>query len=800
MSTRRRKGRKRSKSPSNRSWIMRFLAKHKKRIALLIAASFVVGLPYVYYLDYTIRHQFEGKRWSIPAKVYARPLELFPEMHLSAGEFEEELKILAYRRSEDVASPGSYKRTGDHFLVYSRAFSFWDSNEPALRIRLDFVRDRLIALRHADSGTLLPLVRLDPGIIARIYPSHNEDRILVKLSEVPQLLVDALTIVEDRDFFKHHGVSLKSIARAMLANLRAGGTVQGGSTLTQQLVKNFFLSNERSLWRKLNEAVMALLLEWHYEKNEILEAYINEIYLGQDGRRAIHGFGLASQFYFEKPLSQLSPAQISLLVAIVKGASYYAPRRHEERALERRNLVLDLLAEQGNISQEVADTGKLEGLGVTERTQSNVSNYPAFLDLVRRQLRRDYKEEDLSSEGLQIFTTMDPMIQRATENAFSKRLARLGKKKDRPDSQVQGAGVIVSVDGGELLAVVGDRNPRFAGFNRALDAVRQIGSLVKPAVYLTALSHYDKYTLATLLDDGPLKVKMPNGDEWVPQNFDKKSHGMLPLHTAMAHSYNQSTARLGMDVGLENVVETLKKLGVRREVRPFPSMLLGAVALSPLEVTQMYHTLASGGFRTPLRAIRAVLTADGHPLTRYPLSVEKVFTDEEMYLIQAIMKEVARSGTARAVYQFVPADSAIAGKTGTSNDLRDSWFAGFSSDKLGVIWVGMDDDTTVGLTGSAGALRVWGDIMHAVGVSPNLDIMPENVALYPIDKETYRLADRSCGDIIDLPFIKGSEPPLAPCAGGEAVPEQEYQESNDQVNKDSERQVENESWFKGLFR
>jgi len=771
---------------------MRLLIKHKKRLFIAFAIFLMIGIPYVYYLDYTIRDQFEGKRWAIPAKVYARPLELYPEMNLSANEFEEELKVLAYRQTVQVDGPGAYDRRSDHFLVYTRAFSFWDSNEPALRIRLDFSGNRLIGLRHADSGTSLPLVRMDPGIIARIYPSHSEDRILVKLEEVPHLLIKALTIVEDRDFYSHHGVSVKSIARAIVANMRAGGTVQGGSTLTQQLVKNFFLSNERSLTRKLNEAIMSLLVEWHYDKNEILEAYINEIYLGQDGRRAIHGFGLASQFYFEKPLSQLSPAQICLLVAIVKGASYYAPRRHPDRARERRDLVLDLLVEQDILSKETSQRSKAEDLGVTQLARSSVSNYPAYLDLIRRQLRSDYKEEDLSSEGLQIFSSMDPFVQHATEQAFTRRLDQLGKTKDRPDSVVQGAGIVVSVDGGEVLAVVGGRDPQFAGFNRALDAVRHIGSLVKPAVYLTAISHYDKYTLATLLDDTEFKMKLPNGDDWEPQNFDKKSHGMVPLYLAMANSLNQSTARLGMEIGVENVVKTLHKLGLEREIPAFPSLLLGATALSPLEVTQMYLTLASGGFRTPLRSIRAVLTADGHPLTSYPLSVEKVFTDEEMYLIQTIMREVTKSGTARAVYQFVPPESEIAGKTGTSNDLRDSWFAGFSSDKLGVIWVGMDDNTSVGLTGSAGALRVWGDIMREVGVAPRLDIKPENVAMYPIDSETYRLARSGCRNTVELPFIKGSEPPLAPCAGGESF------SLDQQLN--TEHPEEEKSWFKGLFR
>lgn len=740
-----------------------------KKILVVGGVFLAISGAYIAYLDFQIRSQFEGKRWAIPARVYARPLELYPQARLNAEQFENELKVLSYHRALNPTRPGSYFRNGDHFTVVSRPFTFWDGSEPMVSMQANFIGNTLEDLRDTTTGAPLPIVRFDPAIIGRIYPSHTEDRVLVKLDEVPPLLVKALVAVEDRDFFHHHGVSLRGIARAMLANIRAGATVQGGSTLTQQLVKNFFLSNERSIWRKITEALMALLLEWHYSKNEILQAYINEIYLGQDGQRSIHGFGLASHFYFEKPIDKLRTDEIALLVGIVKGPSYYNPRRDPKRAKERRDLVLDLMVEQGDISKAEGEAAKGEDLSVVPIEKSNITSYPAFMDLVRRQLRRDYKEEDLNSEGLQIFTTLDPLIQYESETAMSKWLNRLGKSRDLPDSELEGASVVVSVDGGEVLSIVGGRNPQFAGFNRALDAVRPIGSLIKPAIYLTALEQYNKYTLVSLLDDGPLTLELENGDEWQPQNFDKEFHGMVPMYVALSHSYNLATTRLGLEVGLPSIINTLNQLGVDKDIRPYPSMLLGSLALSPIEVTQMYHTIAAGGFRTPLRAIREVLTAQGQPLQRYPLSVKKVIDAEPVFLLNAALRETARRGTGQGVYRFLPPSLSVSGKTGTSNDLRDSWFAGYTGDKLGVVWVGMDDNRPATLTGSQGALNVWGEIFKSINTNSAADNVPSNVEMVTIDTQTQLLAGSNCDTGLQLPFIKGTAPTEQSGCGGNVV-------------------------------
>ncbi len=745
---------RKSPKPRRRPASRRRVQKRRPVLRVLLAAAFVgfmALLAYVAWLDSQVRHQFEGKRWALPAQVYARPLELYPGQALTADQLQAELRRLDYRKQNHPLQPGTYSRRGRSLVITTRAFDFWDGREPSRSLRVEFSRHGLSDIWRADTGDALDLLRLDPPLIGRIYPAHKEDRVLVRLDEVPPLLIDALLTVEDRDFYQHHGVSPRAIGRALWANLRAGHTVQGGSTLTQQLVKNFFLSNERTLTRKLNEAIMALLLEWRYDKDEILEAYLNEIYLGQDGRRAIHGFGLASQFYFERPLQQLGIEQIALLVALVKGPSYYDPRRFPARARERRDLVLSLMAAQGMLDPAHAEAARARKLGVTPRASSGVTRLPAFMDLVRRQLRRDYSDQDLRSEGLRIFTSLDPEVQQAAEAALSGQIARL------PGEDLQGGSVTVDVNSGEVLAVVGGRDPRFAGFNRALDAQRPIGSLVKPAIYLTALARGD-YTLATLLDDGPLSLDLGGGETWQPRNFDHQSHGQVPLFQALAQSYNQATARLGLALGVPAVLDTLRALGVERELPAWPAQLLGIASLSPLEVAQMYHTLAAGGFRTPLRAIRAVLTPQGEPLQRYPLEVVQAVPALPVFLLDAALVNAVRHGTGKGAYRRLPESLIVAGKTGTTDELRDSWFAGFSGDRLAVVWLGRDDNQPAGLTGARGALRVWADTLRRLDVRSFEPPEPLGIEWAWVDSYSGLRIDKDCRSAVRLPFAEGTAP------------------------------------------
>ncbi len=729
-----------------------------KLIALILTAiCLLTAVGYVLRLDRQITSRFEGRRWELPARIYARSLELYLGKILSSDNLEKELLQLRYSRVKSPEKPGEYSIQGHRFTIYSRNFPFPDILRPATAIELEIYDKTITHLADHSTQEQLTLFRLEPIQYASIYPTHNEDRLLVKPADVPELLIKALLLVEDKSFYTHRGIRPTAIIRAALANLKAGKTVQGGSTLTQQLVKNIFLSSEQTLPRKINEAVMALLLEYHYSKDEILEAYLNEVYLGQDGKRAIHGFAMASRFYYGRDLAELEPAQISLLVGIVKGASYYNPRRHPERAKMRRNQVLDILASAKAIGPEISEQLQDSPLTVSRKIPSGITPYPAFLQLVRKQLKRDYKDEDLRSEGLSIFTTLDPIIQQRAEKSLGDELATIEKPGGaKIRNTLQGSLVVASVDQGEVVAVVGDRTPGQAGFNRAMEMKRPIGSVIKPAVYLTALARPESYNLLTTLYDTPLTVPM-SGKDWQPKNYDNQFHGPLPLMLALAHSYNVATVQLGMDLGLDTVINTLQELGIEGNITTYPSLLLGAIELPPIDVLQMYQTIAAGGYKTPLRAILAVTDQENSTLQRYPLTVQQVADPGAVFCLTAALQAATTTGTAKSLQHLLPDELTVAGKTGTTDKLRDSWFAGFSGRHVAVAWVGRDDNKPTGLTGSTGALKVWAATMAGISTSPLQGLAPDNIDWYYTDLSTGKILSPKCGKKQGtlLPFIHG---------------------------------------------
>src|ERR671934_2652 len=737
----------------------------RRRIFKILGYAFLVGLlaasAFTLYLDLRVKSEFEGRRFALPARIYARPLELHVGLHIASGDVEDELKDLGYASGPRDA-PGWYVRADNALDISVRPFLFADGPQPARRVRVRFDGGTVSALSDAE-GRELPLARLEPVPIGGLYPAGNEDRVLVRLRDVPPVLVKELIATEDHNYYAHHGFDPRAVARAVLS--LGSQRVQGGSTITQQLVKNFFLTPERTLSRKFTELVMAVLLELHYGKEEILETYLNEIYLGQDRDRAIHGVGLAAQFYFGKEVQYLTPAEAAVLVALVKGPAVYDPRRHAARALERRNLVLRETKEQGSLSLEEYAQARAAPLGVTTRAATGTSPYPAFVQLVHRQLRRDYDEADLRSEGLRIFTTLDPRVQGAAERALTKRLAQFDKEKRFGEPGLEGAIVVTDPQSGEVQALVGGRDARYRGYNRALDAARPVGSLLKPAIYLTALSDPARYTLVTPIDDGPFIWKSRGAADWQPANYDKKFHGMVPLRTALANSYNAATARLGTELGIDKVLATVQRLGVERELRPLASTLLGSAELSPLEVAQMYQTIAAGGFRSPLRAIREVTTPQGRPLLRYALKVEQAFPAEPIYLITAALQGVVREGTAQGLRSFLPAEIGAAGKTGTTDEQRDAWFTGFTGDHLGVVWIGYDDNRAARLLGATAALPVWGDVMAALAPQPLALPKPDAIEQVWIDPQTNLRGDSQCAGAVELPFMQGTAPrELSPCA------------------------------------
>ncbi|BFM05730.1 penicillin-binding protein 1B [Halioxenophilus aromaticivorans] len=737
-------------------------------------AAVLLFAGYWGWMDHKVRDRFAGAKWELAARIYARPLELYAGAPVSAQMLRLELKGLNYQPVEKVVRPGQFSWQGNRVEVYRRAHKLGAEMIPALPLALTFTsRDA----QQIDSFTADDaIVALEPKEIGSIYPATGEDRVLTRLQEIPPLLGETLLAVEDRSFMDHHGISLRAISRAFMANLKAGAVVQGGSTLTQQLVKNMYLTNERSLIRKLNEALMTLSLEWHYSKSDILEAYLNEVFLGQSGNRAIHGFALASQFYFNKNVSALNTEEIALLVGLVKGASFYSPWRQPQRSKARRDTVLAVMRDSGLITDVELTHALAQPLTVVKSPASQHA-YPAFVGLVKQQLLRDYPLELLQSDGLTIYTTLAPSVQTMAEESLSQTLGQLETQYKIPASQLQGAVVVTAVGSGEVRAVVGDRNPRYHGFNRALDTQRAIGSLIKPALYLTALES-GNFTLATPLDDGPVEHELRNGDVWTPTNFSGIDHGLVPLYTALANSYNQAAARLGLEIGIDEVVDTVHRLGVEQAIAEVPAVVLGAVDLSPLVVSDYFHTLANEGIYSPLRAIREVYAADGARLRRYPLNAREAISSNASYLIDFAMQITARQGTARKLYTQLPESLSVAGKTGTTNDQRDSWFAGYTGSDLGVVWVGSDDNAPLPLTGATGALPVWRALFKQLPSESINRVQPPEVTFVWVDAASGMLSGSECQGALLLPFVKGTQP---------------HQRAN------CERMKRRESWWRRLW-
>lgn len=727
------------------------------RFALLaVGAAIGLLIPWTVYLDHEVRTEFEGRKWDLPSRVYARPLELYPGLPITAQMLRAELAAAGYNETAQPGRPGQFSTNGSRFTVHKREFSFPDGREADQLFTVEVVGEQLVGLRDGRSGEPLTLARLDPAEIASIYPLLREDRTLVRLEEVPPLLVTGLQAVEDRNFKHHHGIDPRGVGRALLANIRAGKAVQGGSTLTQQLVKNYFLNADRTLVRKANEAIMALLLEWHYDKSEILEAYINEVFLGQQGSTAIHGFARGSRFYFDQPLDRLEPAELALLIGLIKGPSYYNPRRHPERARARRNAVLEMLAETGLLTADEAKAAAGRALGVVPEPPGQGQKYAAFIQLVRRQLAREFEEEDLKTEGLRIFTTLAPSEQAAAQAAVTAGLEQLGS--DGLSTTLQGAMVVADVASGEIRAVVGGRRPGEGGFNRALDARRQVGSVIKPLVYLLALEHQSEYNLATRLQDQPITLQLPNGQEWSPSNYDERSHGEVSLLEALIHSYNQATVRLGLELGVTQLLHRIRQLGVDAQIDAVPSVFLGAVELTPMQVAQLYQPLAANGYSVPLRAVVAVQTPGGEALTRYPLRLMPQARREAIAVLNYALTRVVSDGTARELPALLGKEAGVAGKTGTTNDKRDSWFVGYTRNRLAVTWVGEDDNRPAGVSGSNAAMKLWARYFRETPIEAVDLRLPDGAHWAWVDAHSGALSAEECGGAAMLPFVDGSDP------------------------------------------
>lgn len=729
--------------------------------SVIIIGGFLAFSIYLIRLDNIIREKFEGKRWDIPAKVFARPLELYTNAPVTQTDFSQELGLLGYKSTQNYTKSGSYVVQGNTMYVHTRGFDFGDSTEPEQVLQVSFANDQISDIR-ATKPSSTGIARLEPLLIGGIYPQHNEDRVLIKLDKVPKTLIEALVATEDRNFYSHHGISIRGTARALVSNV-TGGRRQGGSTLTQQLVKNFYLSPERTLKRKANEAFMAMLLELHYSKDEILEAYLNEVNLGQNGSYSINGYGLASQFYFGLPLRELNIAQQAYLVGLVQGPSLYNPWRNPEAALKRRNIVLNNMLVMGYLTQDQYDKESARPLGVVAKPSLGPAKFPDFLDIVRRQLRSEYQENDLTNQGLRIFTTLDPIAQTRIQNAFKSTVEQIANRNPARLKDLQGAVLVQHPENGELIAAVGSTQD-FTGFNRTVDAKRQVGSLLKPVIYLSAIES-GRYNWASQIQDAAVNIPVGGDKSWIPKNYSGGEHGVVTLQQALAHSYNLSAVRLGQELGLSTFSNNLKKFGVTSDIPNYPSAFLGAVNMSPMEMLSIYGNFATGGFKYPTRAIRSVVDANGHVLERFGLNVQQTIDPSAAYILNYGLQQVMRSGTGKAAYNTLSPDLNLAGKSGTTNDTRDSWFAGYSGNYLAVVWLGLDDNKITGLTGSSGALPVWTNVMKQLRQQPVNLRQTDDVQWQWIDSATGHLSAQGCEGAMYIPLMRNNVPRQATVCG-----------------------------------
>lgn len=717
-------------------------------------------IPYVLYLNHEVGQRFGQLRWQLPTRVYARPLVVAPGIAMDAATLKTELEASSYRAGGGKRE-GSYAQQGGRWLIASRGFNDVDGAIPARRVEVVLGQGRIASVRDVDNRRTLRSHRLDPARIATLYGQKQEERRLVRINEVPDLLVTGLQAVEDRDFNRHIGIDLSGMARAVLVNLRTNDTRQGASTLTQQLARSGLLGigQEQTYNRKFKEIIYALLIEARYDKSVILEAYFNQVYLGQRGSQAIRGVAAGAEFWFGRDLRDLGTEQVALLIGIVRGPSYYDPRKYPERARERRNFVLQKMLENGLIAQPEYARALKAPLGITSNPSTLAPNrFPAYVDLVRRQLARDYPTDALIGAGLSVMTGMSPAAQAYSEGAVTRTLKSLDSRRGPP---LQTGMVVTDVHRGEVVAVVGARQVSEHGFNRAVEAQRPVGSLLKPFVYLLALAQPDRFSLASWIDDSPVSIRLDGRRRWSPKNSDGRSHGSVRLIDALAMSYNQATVRVGMQVTPERVAQLVRTLaGIEAEANP--SLILGTVDQSPYAMAQLYQFLASGGEIQPLRAVRGVLDANGRALNRYDKAPSPAQEGDAIAarLITVALQRTVTGGTARQLISDGRGPLAPAGKTGTTNDGRDSWFAGYTGDHLAVIWVGNDQNKSTGLYGATGAMRVWSGLFARLPTSP-LKVPEEGLDWQWVIGSN--ATDPGCPGAQRFPFVRGYAPPSTGC-------------------------------------
>jgi len=740
---------------TGRGFLLRLL------LALTLIGLITLGLIY---LDVTRR--FEARQEQFPSRLYSDIMELAEGQEVPAYTLLARLARLGYRRvDKGPARPGEFVLAGKELRLALREFDYPEGKFSGDRVRLQFRGNQIRRITSLDTGKHLEKVRIEPELIATFYQELQEERTWYSLSQFPEELRRAVLSVEDRNFFHHAGVDPRGLARALVVDVSKRRAVQGGSTITQQLAKNLYANRQRDLISKILETAAAVMLEARYSKDQILEAYLNEIYMGQRGPVAVSGMGEASRFYFRKRPSELTLSESALLAGMISSPGQYNPYRRPKAALARRNRVLKSMVETKDIDEKVYLAVKSKDLGVTRQRPMNY-RAPYLVDFLEEEVRRAFPDSPPAGAGLRIFSTVDPDLQEQAEEALGTGLERLERSypvlRKNAAGSLQGALVALRVSDGSILALVGGRDYRVSQFNRTYQAHRQPGSLFKPFVYLAGFdrAQFDpsfSFTAATPLEDSPLEL-VSGGKPYSPQNYDHEFHGVVTARHALEQSLNVATIRAATQVGLDHVITLAKRCGVESRLPEVPSLALGTAEVTPLEMAAAYTTLASGGIRSSVRAIRAVTDRQGRSLEPEETPGTRVLSPQAAYLITNLLKGVLSEGTAASA-AALGFSGVAAGKTGTTDDLRDAWFVGYTPDILALVWVGYDDNRALGLTGAQAALPIWVDFMMSSGRVSDADFRePEGMVREKVDPETGQLATWKCPEKIEEIFIEGTEP------------------------------------------
>ncbi|WAC07139.1 MAG: PBP1A family penicillin-binding protein [Thermodesulfobacteriota bacterium] len=712
-------------------------------IAVSGVIVFVIGLClYCWSLSSQIEKRFSGRRWSIPSKVFSDITVLYPGQTINRELFFSKLYRLGYRKvSHNPTQKGEFCASGSGIALFLHDFEIPSQKQEGFPVQVKFSENIIIGISRLATGEPVPILELEPEEIMSFFGPEREKRQLVSLKQVPRYLIDGIIVTEDNRFYHHHGVDPLGIVRAMLTNMRHLALRQGGSTITQQLAKNYFLTPAKTISRKVKELLISINIEIRYSKDEILEIYLNEIYLGQKGSVSINGVGEASNFYFSKPVSELSLAESALIAGLIRAPNYYSPYTDKNRCQERRNLVLQAMFKQGFISDQELKTSSAKPVTVTG-FMVYANKAPYFIDYLADQLKLLYPPETLSNLGLSLYTTLDTQVQAAAERALANGLSRLEKsypqlRRSEPEKKLQGALIVMQPNTGYILALVGGRNYNQTQFNRTTQSRRQPGSAFKPFVYLSAL---DSFTPVSILSNAP-KTYVVDGKKWKPQNYEPDSEERITVRKALAKSLNIATVDLAMQVGLARIVDTAKAFQFSTPVKPYPSLALGAFETIPIELARAYCALAADGVLPHPLSLKEVVDEKGQVLERRQMTIKRVTSPAKAFLMSSLLRSVITEGTARSLLTK-GVTFPVAGKTGTTNDYKDAWFVGYTPDILVLVWVGFDNGDSIHVAGATAALPIWAELVNSIPeyISGQWFKMPSGVVKRIVCSESGQIA------------------------------------------------------------